>query len=100
MERTKKNNLALTKAQKKSRLDFSNKYRFLDWSRVVFMGLNKINGFEIWGVISQFDGCSFRAVVGTMKTLQYVSFLDNVVLPLWKRDRNLIFVHVRKRKLI
>ncbi|KAG4076873.1 hypothetical protein HA402_008459 [Bradysia odoriphaga] len=63
-------------------------------STVVFMGLNKINGVDMWGMISQYDGCAFRAVPTNLKTDQYVSFLDDVILPMWKNNKDLVFMHV------
>lgn len=96
MENDKSTYSLLTEFQNKSRLDFCRKYSDLDWNRVVFIGLKKINGIEVLGAISRLDGCPFRAVGYQLKTHQHVSFLDDEIYPLWKKNKNLIFVQVRK----
>ncbi|KAJ6642713.1 hypothetical protein Bhyg_07667 [Pseudolycoriella hygida] len=46
----------------------------------------------MFGVISEFDGCTFRAIGRPLIAHQYVSFLDNVIHPMWKKNENLIFI--------
>lgn len=99
MERNEKMNWVLTKAQKKARLCFAVKHQNLDWSRVVFMGINEASGIKMWGAVSEFDGCAFRAVV-SLKTHQYVSFLETVIFSMWNKNKKLIFMQVRKCQLI
>ncbi|KAJ6634067.1 hypothetical protein Bhyg_17710, partial [Pseudolycoriella hygida] len=48
----------------------------------------------MFGVISEFDGCTFRAIGRPLIAHQYVSFLDNVIHPMWKKNENLIFIDI------
>lgn len=100
MEDISKTYLTLTKVQKKARVNFSVKYVSFDWSLAVFVGLKKVDDIEMLGVVSQFDGCAFHVVTTGLTTHKYVSFLDDVILPMWKLNKNLVFVHVRKDKSI
>lgn len=94
MEKIGKTNSHLKKSQKKARFDFSVKYLSFNWNNVVFMGLNEINGVKMIGMISRFDGCEFRVTL-QLTAQKYESFLDNVILPMWKANQNLVFMHVR-----
>ncbi|KAJ6639751.1 hypothetical protein Bhyg_12498, partial [Pseudolycoriella hygida] len=64
------------------------------------MGSNKKNGIEMFGVISEFDGCTFRAIGRPLNAHQYVSFLDNVIYPMWKKNENLIFMHDKRQSCL
>lgn len=96
MERLKK--IHLTYAQKMASMVFSIEHNSFDWSKVVFMGLNKIRDFEMWpprGTIIQHGEHSLRVVVYSLTSHQYESFLSDVILPMWNSNKNLIFMQVR-----
>lgn len=87
----------LTTTEKKARLDFASRYHSFNWNNAVFLGRNDFHGVAMWGVISRFDGCGFREVVGKLKTPDYVSFMDDLIFPTWNANKNLVFVIVSLR---
>lgn len=65
------------------------------WSRVIFTGQTKIGGIRVWGSISVYGPCRIRHFDHQLTSPQYVSILEEIVLPMQNRNENLIFMQVR-----
>lgn len=83
-------------SEAKARVVFAIKNRNVAWENVIFVGIKKIRGIYLMCAISQRVGdyCSLRLEVGKLRRTQYTSFLNEVVLPLYDRNNNCIFMQV------
>lgn len=78
--------------QKEERLALANISCALNWDDAVFTGTKKIGGLQVWCAIKNGGNSSIRAVYGKFTTKQYVSYMDNVIVPMWNANKNLYFV--------
>lgn len=62
--------------------------------RIVFTGTNKIEGLQMWCAVTKGGQSTLRPVRGQLTTEQYVSYMEDVILPMWSSNQNLIFVQV------
>lgn len=83
-------------SEAKARVVFSIKNINVAWENVILLGIRKMGGVFLMCAISQRigDGCTLRLEIGPLRRTQYISFLNEVVLPLYNRDSNCIFMQV------
>lgn len=85
---------SLTTVQRQDRLNFACKNLSLDWSRVIFSGEKKVGSVNIWASISEYGPHKMRYISDSFSSAQYVSILDDIVLPLRNQTANMIFMQV------
>ncbi len=83
-------------SEEKRRMIFSIRNNNVEWNNVILTGVKEIGGITMLCAISQQvrEHCTLRVVGGRLHRLQYISFLDQIVLPIWNFNNNFIFVQV------
>lgn len=85
-------------SKEKARMIFSIRNNNVEWRNIIFIGLKEMYGVTMLFTISQRVSahCTFRVVIGRLRRLEYIAFLDAVVLPIWNYDQSFIFMQVSK----
>lgn len=84
----------LTDLDKQARLDFSLEISEMDFSRVIFTGEYEIGAVNVWGSLSYYGPCKMRHFKSSITPAQYISVLEDIILPMRNRDENSIIVQV------
>lgn len=84
--------------REKERHSFAASTSEIDWSQVIFTGMYNIGRNNIWTAIDTDGPCGIRIFNYNISPLltsgQYIAILNQVVLPIWNRNENLILMQV------
>lgn len=87
--------LTLNSDEREERLQFAYKNLHRDWSEVMFSGVTVVGNIGIWGTITEYGPWKMRMVNGPYCAKQYVEVLDDIVLPFFTQNNNVVYAQVR-----